>query len=178
MTTAITKNERLELAKLVRLRAKDAKSDVDTRAAQLLADFETKLAARYPESHEAWADITAEAKRVIEDADAKIAQRCAELGIPPEFRPSLQVSWWSRGENAIKERRVELRRVAQAQLEARAKQAKLDIDRRELTLQTQLAAGALESADAQAFLATIPQADALLTPLELPALGTPVRRYE
>ena len=83
----MTKAERLELGKVVRLRAKVAKDDAEAQGRRLLADFEAQLAARYPENNPAWAEITATARQAVEDADAKIAQLCRSLGIPEEFRP-------------------------------------------------------------------------------------------
>lgn len=170
----MSKGERLELAKLVRLRGKVAKDDIDQRAARLLADVEAQLAARYPANHEAWAEITERAKKSIAAADAEIAHRCRALGIPENFRPGIALSWYSRGENAMRERRAELRKVAQTELAARSKAAKVEIDRHAAQLLTQLAAGALESSESRAFLDAMPSIDELMPRLTLPELGAPL----
>lgn len=165
--STMTRGERTELARVLRLRTRVLKADVDVRGAQILADVEAQFAAQYSASHEAWAEITADARRVVAAADAQIAARCSELGIPEEFRPSLYANWCSRGENADKHRRAELRKVAQTKIDARVKAAKLAIDRHEVALQTTLAADAMETSDAATFLAAIPGVEELLPSLTL-----------
>lgn len=48
--------------------------------------------------------------------DLQIAERCRKLGISERFRPRLEVHWYRRGENALKDRRAELCKVAQTRL--------------------------------------------------------------
>jgi hypothetical protein len=167
MTDRMTKSERDALGRLMRDRAKLAKDDIEIHAGRVLANIEAQLAATYPENHAAWADVTEHARRVIAEADTQIAQRCCELGIPERFRPSTDCCWYNRGENAMKDRRAELRRVAQTELAARVKVAKNTVDRRKLDLLTQLAAGMLESSQANDFLATMPSVDDLVPPITL-----------
>ena len=166
----ITKSEREELVKLVKMRARVAKMGVDQRRIELLADFENKMATRYQSDDAAWADITQETQEAVQRADEAIAQRCRELGIPEQFRPSVHFSRYGRGENAVKERRAELRKVAERQLEAEAKRAKVHIEKKTVDMLTALTAGALESAEAKEFLLQIPNPEQLLPPLELPEL--------
>ena len=166
----MTQGERTELSKLVRIRARVAKADVDALAARHLADVEAELAARYSANHDAWAEITAEAKAAVAAADAKIAERCRALGIRDEFRPAISISWWDRGENADKNRRAELRKIAETELACRAKSAKVEIQRYEATQLTHLAAGALASDEARAFLEAMPTPAELMPPVALLAL--------
>jgi hypothetical protein len=163
----MTAAERTELGKLVRLRGKVAKEDIGAREARLVADFESKLAAEYSFDDAAWATITADAAQQVAEADAKIAERCRQMGVPENFRPSLHVSWYGRGENACRARRTELRAVARTEIAARGKQAKVEIDRHTAGLLTQLAEGALGTVEAQAFLAAMPSIEALMPALEL-----------
>jgi hypothetical protein len=163
----MTKADRAELGRLMRLRAKAAKDEIESHAARVLANIEAQLAAQYPADHAAWADVTDHARRVIAEADTQIAQRCRELGIPERFRPSIHCSWYNRGENAMKDRRAELRRVAQTELAARVKAAKNTVDRRTADLLTQLAAGMLESSQAKDFLNAMPSVDDLMPPITL-----------
>ena len=158
----MTKAERLELGKVVRLRAKVAKDDAEAQGRRLLADFEVQLAARYPENNPAWAEITATAKHAVEDADAQIAQLCRSFGIPEEFRPGLNCYWHGRGENAEKQRRVELRAVAQREVAARVQTAKVTIDRHAAALLCDLTANGLETDHARAFLEQLPSIDDLM----------------
>jgi hypothetical protein len=168
----MTTGERQELGKLVRLRAKLAKDDADQRGAWLLANAEAKLAATYKMEDEAWAHITAAADRVVKEADAAIAKICRERGIPESFRPEIDLSWWERGENASRNRRAELRKVAETQVAAMVKEAKVEVEREEERQLTQLAATGLTSAEGAAFLANMPTAEALLPPLEVLTLGS------
>lgn len=158
----MTKVERLALGKVVRLRAKVAKDDAEAQGRRLLADFETQLAARYPENNPAWAEITATAKRAVEDADAQIAQLCRSFGIPEEFRPGLNCYWHGRGENAERQRRQELRAVAQREVAARVQTAKVTIDRHAAALLCDLTANGLETDHARAFLEQLPSIDDLM----------------
>ena len=107
-----------------------AKAQVAEREAELLADAEAQLAAISKDTDTAWADVTGLAKKTIREADAVIAERCETLGIPTDFRPGLSLSWYGRGNNASKERRAELRKVAQTRIAANGRKAKLAIEQR------------------------------------------------
>src|SRR5262249_41048317 len=117
----MTAAERSELSKLIRLNSRVARDDALARGKVLLADAEAKIAAIYKPDDGAWAAITAAANKAVQEADAAIAAVCRQRNIPEDFRPSLRLSWWERGENALKERRRELYRVAQTQIEAMVK---------------------------------------------------------
>ena len=66
---------------------KAARSVVDQRKAELLADDEAQLSASYKQDHELWAEITRQARAAVEAADARIAANCREHGIREDFRP-------------------------------------------------------------------------------------------
>ena len=87
--------------------------------------------------------------------------------MPESFRPELRVSWYSRGENADKERRTELRNVAESELEARAQRAKCAIERAEAELLIQITADGLTTKAARAFLEALPTVDQLMPNLQL-----------
>ena len=158
----MAKSERSELLRLVKARARVAK-------AELLAEFEQKLAAKYlPSDHPAWEELTATATKAVADADAQIAEVCRELGIPEKWRPGISASWYGRGENASAMRRAELRKVASTRLDAEGKKAKHAIEAKAVEMQSVLVAGALESSDAKAFLETMPTPESLMVPLQLP----------
>ena len=167
----MTKTERGELERIIKGRRRVASKAIEQRKAELLADAEQRLAAKYKISDVAWADVTASAEKAVQDADSIVAQKCRELGIPEEFRPSLSIGWWSRGENMLRERRVELRKVAQTCIDAMARKALLAIETKALDGLTQLATGALESEDARQFLAAMPNVEALMPPIEIQSLG-------
>ncbi len=171
----MNKAERDELAKILKARARVANRVVEQQAAKLQADVEQQLATRYKIAEAAWADLTLAATEAVEQADAELAKRCLALGIPEEFRPGLTVSWYGRGENADAKRRAELRRVAYSKIEAMAQAARVAIETAALDGLTQLAAGALESAEARAFLAAMPTVEALMPALDVSTLGALAR---
>jgi hypothetical protein len=161
----MTNRERDELAKLVRKREKLAKVAMAGRAAELEADFEAQLAARYEAEDAAWKDYVEKAEAAVRQADAQIARIAAERGIPKQFRPSFGCYWRERGENASKERRAELRKVAKAAIAAAQKTAAMAIERRSVEIQTELVAGGLQSDAAKAFLETMPTPEQLMPPV-------------
>lgn len=170
MTAGITKAERDELRRLVNERARLAKSGIEQRQAELLADVEAQLAATYRIDDDAWADVTAAAQQAVAEADAALSERCRQLGIREEFRPAIAVSWHYRGENAARDRRAELRKVAQTRIAAEGKAAKHTIDTAALQRREMLAAGALESPEALEFMASMPTATELMPALDVAEL--------
>ena len=172
MTAAepMSRRDREDLAKVVRMRAKVAKAQVDERSTALRADAERQLAAIYPVDDEAWAELTAEADRRISALDAEIAAICEAKGIRAEFRPGVQLAWYGRGVNAIPKRRAELHKVAVANIAAAATAAKVAVEAASAELQGELIAGGLTSGEARGWLASIPTAEALMPVLDVNAL--------
>jgi hypothetical protein len=162
----MSKGEREDLAKLVRRREKLAKADVDRVGAERLAEFEGEVASVYHIDDDAvWREAHAAASKATAEAKAKIAERCRELGIQERFAPTVEIAWYSRGENASRDRVTELRRVAKTRFDAEGKAAKAEIERQSVEVQTELVAGGLESDEARAFLASMPEAEALMPPV-------------
>jgi hypothetical protein len=157
--------ERKEIATAIRANAKAALLEADARGKWMLADAEARLAAVYKADDEAWADITAAARKYIAEADAAVAARCRQRGIPENLRPRLSEYWSSRGENMFKERRAELRRVAEAQVAAQVSKLKVKIARLEARQLTELVRTGLTSEEARAFVETVLKPDELLPPL-------------
>ena len=168
----MTKTERTELERIIKGRRRVATKAIEQRKSELLADVEQRLAATYKFDDAAWANVTASAKNAVKEADAVVAEKCRELGIPTEFRPKLNIAWYSRGENACKHRCAELRKVAQTRIDAMARKALLTIETKTLDSLTQLATGALETEEARQFLAAMPSTEALMPPIEISALGS------
>lgn len=166
----MSKAERLELTKIVRQRARLAKDDVSARESQIIADAEAALARKFREDDDAWAEIMAEARGYMSEVKAKLDAKCAEMGIPVEFRPNADLYWFGRGENADPRRRAELRAVVRTQAAASAKRAKLEIDRQSVTLQETLMAGGLASTAAQDFLSSLPTPEQLMPEIQIQAL--------
>jgi hypothetical protein len=167
----MTQRDRDRLAGLARKRAKVSKQMVAERQKVLLADVEDQLAAEYQFNEEVWADITREAQAEVAKADAKIAEICRSWGVPEGFRPGLNLMWYSRGENAAAGRRAELRKLAQARIDAAGQTAKVTIDVKLLEIETELVRDGLDSAQAHRFLTSMPSVEELMPRVEIGELG-------
>jgi hypothetical protein len=178
----MTRRDREDLAKVVRRREKLTKADADRVAAERLAEFESRVAAIYkPSDDPVWNELYTSAHTAVTDAQTRLAERCRELGIPEDWAPELNLGWWGHGENAAAQRRAELRRVAKTRIDADAKAAKVEIEKRSLAVQEELIAGGLESGEAKAFLETMPTATQLMPSVsvaEIEAAATAERKQE
>jgi hypothetical protein len=170
-SSSMTKGEREELVRLTKARARVAKRGVEQRAAELLADAERQLAEKYKADDAAWADLTTTAKTAMQALMPTLAARCRELGIPEKFRPQIGSYWLERGESCFKERRGELRRVAESRVEAIAQAARFAIERAEVDVLTALTATALTSAQAARFLEKLPSVEALMPVVDIKSLA-------
>lgn len=169
-TTPMTKGERDDLAKVVRMNAKVARTRVDQLKAERLADLEAQLSARYKVDDERWTTITAEAQQLVNTLDAEVAAICEREGIPAEFRPGIALGWYGRGENLMAKRRAELRKRGQAKVEAVARQARAEIEAWQAAACTDLVSRGLSTGEARGWLEALPVADALVPVLEVAEL--------
>lgn len=160
----MTKGEREDLQRLIRQREKVMKSAAKQRSAELLADFESQMAAEYRFDDDAiWAAAAKAAQAEVARAQERVAERCRELGIPKQFAPSLSLGWRHRGyDNALAERRAELRRVALKQIANIEQAAIVEIERASVTAQTELALSGVSSEAARAFVANLPNVESLM----------------
>lgn len=157
----LRRKDRDDLVRIAKMRAKIAKSEIEGRKAELLAQVERQLAAKYSMGDERWREVTAAADQAARDANLRIQQVFEEHGIPIEFAPSMYVGWWDRGETAEAKRRDELRRVARAELDAKGKAAKLAIEKAEAETITELLVLTMAE-EAKGRLEAIPSAAELL----------------
>lgn len=165
---SMTRAERGELGQLIRKREKVMKARAAERSATMLADFDAQTAKIYSfDDDKVWARVHREAEAAVKAAQAEIAARCKELGIPADFAPGLSFYWHGRGHNAVSERRTELRRAAKSRIEAIEKEAVAAIERLSLEAQTEVLANGLESDAAKAFLNTLPPIDKLMPMIEV-----------
>jgi hypothetical protein len=167
----MTSAERQSILVLIRARERVAISDAREYQAVLMANFERKLAAIYkPSDHPVWAQAHAAAERAGEEAQAKVAATFRELGIPESWAPGIQVSWYGRGENISKSRRVELRRVALTEAEKRVRAAEAAIKKASVRAQERVIAAGLTTEAAQAMLESLPTPEQLMPELEVKGL--------
>ena len=135
----MTRGERSDLERLINQRERVLKQMATARSAELFAEFDRQMAQTYSfDQDETWRAAKRQAEEAVALAQRDIAQRCAELGIPVQFAPGLQLAWHGRGENAFKQRREELRRVARSRIAAIETQAKLQIAQEALRAKTEL----------------------------------------
>jgi hypothetical protein len=172
-SNGISRSERDSLLQVVRLRARVAKDQVVAFAAKLKADFEKQLDAHYPwDTDETWAAMAKFMEKAKQEAQAKVAARNRELGIPDCAAPSIAWGWRDQNQQATKERRTELRRLAATQIDAMIKAARSKVDEASLAIQTELHASGLTSDAAKAFLESMPTPEALMPSVDIAALET------
>ena len=164
----ITSAERNDLRSLIRQRARLMKAHVAQRGLELMAEFETQLHTYFSYNHdEIWAAAYAEAEKIAQESNVRVAQRCKELGIPKKFAPSLSFGWRGQGENASKKQHADLRREAKAYVASMEAAAKTEIERFSVDSQTELISEGLSSEAAKTFLEQLPSAEALMPVLDL-----------
>ena len=158
MNEGMTKSEREDLQRLVRQREKVLKSAAKQRSAEVLADFENQMGQEYSFDQDAvWHEATKIANAAVAKAQEQIKARCREIGIPDQFAPSISLEWRHRGYgNSVKNRREELRKMAQTAIEAQEQKAKVQIELSCLDAQTKLATAGLTSDAARGFIEALP----------------------
>jgi hypothetical protein len=166
----MTARERGDLAALVRKRERVAKTQTVNIKAQRLADFEAQLAGQFAAEDERFRDLTTFAQQVVERANREVQRRCEEMCIPEHFRPRLGLTWMGRGENAVSERRAELRRVAQTRADADQRAAIQRIEESSLEAQEQLLRDGLTTSAAREFIERLPTPEQLLPQLDTGSL--------
>ena len=173
----MTKTEREELKRLARERARVAKADASRRAADLKAMFEQELLTMYDYNRDdVWKEAVEEAKKAGEEAAAKIARRCEELGIPTAFAPSLSINWQAQGPAAVQYEQADVRRAAYKRIEAQERGAAAAIDKAALEIQTNLVRAGLTSDAAIAFLEAMPSVAELMPEIDIDKLENKPRR--
>ena len=169
--TRMTKAERDDLVRLIKRREKLAKTAAEQRSAAMLAEFEQKISAAHDfATNDVWKAATDAAIAAANEANEKIDAESARLGIPKEFRPSINFHWDRRGQAEYRERREELRKVAKAEIAALEKVAMVQIETESVRAQTEIIANGLNSTDAIAFLNNLPAVEDMMPPLDITAI--------
>jgi hypothetical protein len=124
MTEIMSKTEREALLRLVRQRNKMMKAGSKQREAELKADFENHMGQEYAyDQDEIWKKAVERVKPEVRKAQAEMAARCRELGIPKEFAPTIRLEWSGRGYgNALESQKQEKRRMAYTRIRSRARE--------------------------------------------------------
>lgn len=165
--TAITKGERTELKSIVRNQFKVLRAEVEQREAELMAEVDDQISERFSDEDKAWSDAATLVNEVILEANRRLndiyrgllgdkhVERMYARGSMPD-RPS--------------QKRMDLRLQAKQKLVAQVQAAQLRLQRQEADLLRTLAVGALESAEAHAFLTAIPTVSELVPAARLAEL--------
>jgi hypothetical protein len=171
LDASITPAERNALLLVIKNRDKIFKAALAQRAADMLAEFEHQISTTYyPDDHAAWAAAYKAVREATTDANDKIAAVCKELGIPRGLAPQVHHSWYERGENKMKERRDELRKVAQAEIKAMVKKAEAGNVRASVGAQERIVVASLTGEAARALLDGLPTVEQLLPGVEWKAV--------
>jgi hypothetical protein len=166
----ITKAERAELRSLIRQRFKVLRAEVEARRAELEAELESHIAARYAGEDKAWSDAMYLIDEAVREANRKANDLLRGLGLE-EYPADREYSIVRAAMVAQPLRkRSEWRRQGDARIAAQVKGAYLRLDREEADLLTRLVQGALESEEARAFLGEIPTVSALVPAVRLAEL--------
>lgn len=153
----ITPGERRELRAVVRSQIKVLRAEVGQREMELTAEVENRLAERYAADDARADEFSRRARELTREANNKMEELLSEfaedfsggkwMGRPMFETPRVYRSTQDRDQ---------LRKAMQAGIKAQAKQAMLDLDRREADLLRDLAVDGLETSAARAFLGRIP----------------------
>jgi hypothetical protein len=164
----MTKGDREDLLRIAKMRERVTKSGLIEAGAQLLVDLDKQLESRYSfDSDEIWKEAMKAADEAAKAAQVLVQERCRELGIPDRFAPRISLpSWGNAGEQAVKERRTELRQLAHTQVDAMIKSGKRKIEEISLDVQTKIIASGLTT-EAKAFLDSMPTPEQLMPRLNL-----------
>ena len=172
----MTPTERNQLIRLMKNRAKQAEREAETREKILVTEVMEEMTVEYQAQDSLWAEAVRVAQDALEKANAHIRVQCADMGIPPEHAPELQLAWSSRSSQfANRERRADLEKLARTRAATMTKMAKTEIQNATLKIEEQLVLGGLESDEAKAVVTQLPTAENLMPNLSLDDLG--VRRW-
>ena len=142
-TPRMTAAERNELKALVNERARHTVTQLRALAADRLVELNRQLEATWAIEDFEITEMWKELEQLADDANAKIAARCDELGIHKDLRPNI-VTGFSRG-MVTRTRRAELRQMAKDENDAAIKHATHQIDIWKLQARTELVRDGLTS---------------------------------
>lgn len=91
----MSKADRENLLKIARMRERVTKSALLEVGAQLLVDLDKQLESSYGfDQDQVWRESIEIASQAAKEAQAKVRERCRELGIPDRFAPSISTPGW------------------------------------------------------------------------------------
>lgn len=175
---SLSRSETHDLSMIIRDRAKVLKAHVEQRGAELLADFDLKLARQFAFDESMWQKVGEAAGEIVIEAQTKLAGKCKEFGIPSQYAPALDITWVGRGNAAVEAYRSSLRRMARSSIDAMAKRAMTRIERTSLDLRTQVVGMGMLSADAKLFLESLASVEESMAALEFREVEIAVEKQQ
>ena len=158
----MNKTERDEIRRIIRARFKVLRSDVDQRKAELLAELEAGIAARFADEDKRWMDICTLVSEAVQEANRKVNDL---------YREFFGDEWGVNADRGVvaaqlvpkpNRTRVALRIRGEREIDVKVKAALLELERREVDLLAELATSALETAEARSFMQRIPTVSELV----------------
>ncbi len=161
----------------MKARAKQAEREAEMREKIVYADVIDQMTAEFEARDALWAEAVTIAEEAAAKANAQIQARCAELGIPAKRAPGLELGWRSRsGEFTNRDRRAELRKLAEARAAALSKASKTATQFAALNIEERLILGGLQSDEEREVASSLPSVEQLMPNLSLEDLG--VKRWQ
>lgn len=158
----ITKGERAELRSLIRQRFKVLRADVEARRAELEAELEERITARFSDEDKQWSDAMFLIKEAAREANRQANDILRGLNFEQMDASRDFEIVAARDIRQPKAERNVLRTNGSKRINAQVRNAQLQLDRQEADLLTRLVAHGLDSEDARAFLGEIPTVSALV----------------
>lgn len=157
MTTQLTPGDRRELRSIVKGRFKVLRAEVKRRETEMKAEIEAELVDRYRVQQQAIADARREVQEIIGEALRSARLVAARLSdAHPDVEAEIGTHYGGIAFDARIKNRAELHRALIAAIPDKIGDAQLELDRQENDLLQSLSVGALQTEQAQQFMATIP----------------------
>lgn len=173
----MNKGERAELKSIVRQQFKVLRSELEQRQLEMLADVEQQIVGKYSDDDTAWGGIMHEVHEATMEANRRINDALYNGGF--QVKGGSERMWVQTPHiEQPRQERVQLRALASTKIAAQVRAAKLRLEREEADLLRTLAVGALETEEAQAFLAGIPTVGELVPEARLAELESSLKGDE
>lgn len=157
MADELTPGDRRELRSVVKGRFRVLRAEVKRREVEMKAEIEAELVDRYRDQEAAIAQAHREVQKAMEDALRQVRQVARMLSDQhPDVAFRVTNQYGGVQFQAAVKNKAELHRALVAAIPDKIGDASLDLDRRENDLLQELSVGALQTEQAQQFMASIP----------------------
>lgn len=169
---SMTSSDRNALIRIVRGRARLARTETAEREKILLNEIQELIQAEFSAQDMIRGELVEKANAAIAEMNRQLVHEAALLGVPKRFAPSVMLGYESRSwEFSNPERRAQLHKLAGSRLAALKATALRIIEQGALDAEEKLLTGGLESSEARAVVDALPTAGQLMSPLSLDDIG-------